>query len=82
VPDSHLWDAISRLLTSRIITPQEADDFRAHRNAQRSFLEDAWRRLDDRFAAEDAQQMAAGSTVDPAAPDPRYRALKSSPRAS
>ena len=47
MPDAHMRDAIDRLAASGAITEREASDFLAHREHQRHFVEDAWRRADD-----------------------------------
>jgi hypothetical protein len=76
MPDAHMWDALDKLVELGLITSREAQEFRGHRAAQKHLLEDAWRRLDDLASAEDTQATVAGHTIDPAAPDARYRALK------
>jgi hypothetical protein len=47
MPDAHMRDALDRLITQGAITKREADDFLAHRESQRHFVEDMWRRADD-----------------------------------
>jgi len=49
--DAHIRDAVNKLVALKAITPDEATAFLAHRESQRLFVEDAWRRIDDLAAA-------------------------------